>query len=127
MKLAYINPNATASMTDGILEVARAAVSGAEIFGLTNDDGPAAIEGPEDGAAAVPGLLARIPVARDMGAEAVVIACFDDTGLEEAQAMAGCPVLGIGHSAYTMASSRPPSSTTTWTCSHMPLASAVHA
>ncbi|WP_420326003.1 aspartate/glutamate racemase family protein [Mameliella sp.] len=103
MKIAYINPNATEAMTDGIVEAARLALPGAEIFGMTNSDGPAAIEGPEDGAAAVPGLLARLGPARDQGADAIVIACFDDTGLAEAQAQAGCPVLGIGQASYVMA------------------------
>ncbi len=103
MRIAYINPNSTEAMTDGIVAAARAALSEAEIFGLTNTSGPPAIEGAADGAAAVPGLIARLPVAREAGADVIVIACFDDTGLESAQAAAGCPVLGIGQSAYVMA------------------------
>ncbi|PWJ21615.1 aspartate/glutamate racemase family protein [Jannaschia seohaensis] len=103
MKIAYINPNATEAMTDGIVATARAALPEAEIVGLTNTRGPAAIEGPADGAAAVPGLLDLLPVARQAGAEAIVIACFDDTGLDAAREQAGCPVLGIGQSSYVMA------------------------
>lgn len=102
MKLLYINPNATQSMTDDIVAVARQALPGAEVEGQTNRAGPPAIEGPEDGAAAVPGVLDL--VRRQEGADAIVIACFDDTGLEEARAAAACPVLGIGQSAYLMAS-----------------------
>lgn len=101
MKLTYINPNATVSMTDGIVAVAQAALPEAEVTGLTNHDGPPAIQGAEDGAAAVPGLLKRLSDARD--ADAIVIACFDDTGLAEAQAQAHCPVLGIGQASYLMA------------------------
>lgn len=103
MTICFINPNATEAMTRGIVATARAALPGISVTGLTNSDGPPAIEGPEDGAASIPGLLARLPEARALGATAVVIACFDDTGLAEAQAVAGCPVLGIGQSAYVSA------------------------
>ncbi len=34
---------------------------------------------------------------------AIIIGCFDDTGLAEARAIAGCPVIGIGQAAYHMA------------------------
>lgn len=103
MKIAYINPNSTEAMTAHIVAAAQKALPEAEIFGLTNAGGPPAIEGPEDGDAAVPGVLALLPVARAQGAEAIVIACFDDTGLAEAQQQAGCPVLGIGQASYLMA------------------------
>ena len=103
MKLACINPNATVGMTEGIVTAARVAAPGIDILGLTNTRGPAAIEGPEDGEAAVPGLLDLLPVARAQGADAILIACFDDTGLAEARAVAGCPVLGIGQASYVMA------------------------
>lgn len=103
MRLAFINPNATQGMTDGIVATARLALPEAEIVGLTNVAGPAAIQGPEDGETAVPGVLALVEVARAEGAAAIVIACADDTGLEEAQARAGCPVLGIGQAGYAMA------------------------
>ncbi|MGP6089292.1 aspartate/glutamate racemase family protein [Antarctobacter jejuensis] len=103
MKIAYINPNASAGMTENIVAAARRSLPEADIFGLTNLSGPDAIQGEEDGRAALPGLLALVPVARAQGADAIVIACFDDTGLAEAQAIAGCPVLGIGQSSFVMA------------------------
>ncbi|AJE47100.1 aspartate/glutamate racemase family protein [Celeribacter indicus] len=103
MKLTYINPNSTARMTRGIVSAARQALPEAEITGLTNTAGPPAIEGPADGAAALPGVLSLLETARAGGADAVVIACFDDTGLAEARAQADCPVLGIGQSSYVMA------------------------
>ena len=46
----------------------------------------------------MPGLLAEIAAAGPV--DAVVIACFDDTGLAEARAIAGCPVIGIGEAAF---------------------------
>lgn len=103
MKIAYINPNSTRAMTDHVVAAAQAALPEVQVVGFTNADGPPAIEGAEDGAAAVPGVLSLLPQARAAGAEAVVIACFDDTGLAQARAQAGCPVLGIGQAAYLMA------------------------
>lgn len=102
VRLLFINPNATESMTGTIAEAARrAAPEGVEILARTNHAGPPAIQGKADGAAALPGLLAEIRAADR--ADAIVIACFDDTGLAEARALAPCPVLGIGQAAYLAA------------------------
>lgn len=103
MTLVYINPNATETMTRGIVAVARAALPDTRIIGLTNHDGPAAIEGRADGEASVPGLLSLLPKAQRMGARAIVITCFDDTGLDAARQAAGRPVLNIGRASYVMA------------------------
>lgn len=103
MKLLYINPNATVSMTEGVVAVARAACPRATVIGWTNHDGPAAIQGPQDGAAAVAGVMALLPAARDEAVDCIVIACFDDTGLAEIRAKAHCPVIGIGQAAFHMA------------------------
>lgn len=103
MHLVYLNPNATEGMTVAAVAAARSALPGARISGLTNHAGPPAIQGPEDGRAAMPGLLALLPQAEALGASAVIIACFDDTGLAEIRCAAPCPVLGIGQSAYVMA------------------------
>lgn len=103
MRLLYLNPNSTGAMTRQVLAVARAAAPGAEILGWTNTAGPPAIEGPEDGRRAVTGLMAMLPAARAAQAELLVLACFDDTGLEALRAAAHCPVIGIGQAAYHMA------------------------
>ncbi len=87
-----------------MVAVARRANPEAEIIGWTNHGGPPAIQGPEDGAAAVPGLLALLPRAKAERVDAIVIACFDDTGLAEIRAAAHCPVIGIGQAAYVTAS-----------------------
>lgn len=100
-RIIAINPNATASMTDAIAAGVGAALGGAATCeGLTNHDGPPAIQGPEDGAHAVPGVLRLI---RETPADGYVIACFDDTGLEEARGMTAAPVIGIGQAAYHVA------------------------
>ena len=88
MRILFINPNSTVAMTDAAVAVARRTLPGAEILGWTNHDGPPAIQGPEDGAAAVGGVRALLPRARAEGVDALVIACFDDTGLEEIRAAA---------------------------------------
>ncbi len=90
-------------MTGAMLAAARAADPVAEITGWTNTSGPPAIEGPEDGAAAVAGLLSMLPAARQAGFDVIVIGCFDDTGLAEMRAAAHCPVIGIGQAAFHMA------------------------
>jgi allantoin racemase len=101
MRILFINPNSTARMTETIAEAARAvAAPDVEILARTNRAGPPSIQGEADGAAAVPGLLAEIAAAAPDAPDAIVIACFDDTGLAEARAAAPCPVIGIGQAAY---------------------------
>lgn len=102
MRIMVINPNATVSMTEKIAAAARAALpAGASVIALTNHAGPASIQGPEDGARAVPGLLALVAGATtDARADAIVIACFDDTALAEARALSPVPVIGIGEAAF---------------------------
>ncbi|WP_134680371.1 aspartate/glutamate racemase family protein [Paracoccus ravus] len=103
MRLLYLNPNSSAHMTESILATARKSLPEAEILGWTNHGAPPAIQGPEDGEAAIPGLLAQLPAAKAEAVDAIVIACFDDTGLDEMRAQAHCPVLGIGQSACASA------------------------
>ena len=103
MRLLYINPNSTAHMTDGIVAVARATLPEAEVIGWTNADGPPAIQGPEDGDAAISGILHLLPDAKAASVDVIVIACFDDTGLAQMRDAAHCPVIGIGQAAFHMA------------------------
>ena len=101
MRLVFINPNSTQAMTDAVTAVARRTLPEADITGLTNCGAPAAIEGAADGVLALPGVLSLVRQARE--ADAIVIACFDDTGLSEARDESDCPVLGIGQASYLMA------------------------
>lgn len=103
MRLLVINPNSTAAMTDKIGRAAQAAASpGTRIVAVNPPDAPASIEGYYDEALCIPGLL-RIIAGRD-DYDAVVIACFDDTGLDAARCLTDRPVIGIGEAAYHMAS-----------------------
>lgn len=98
-----INPNSTAAMTAAMTATARTALPGRRIEGWTSDLAPPAIQGPEDGARALPLLLGLVDRAVLAGAKAIVIGCADDIGLEEARARAPCPVLGIGQAGYALA------------------------
>lgn len=105
MQILVVNPNTTASMTVTIAAAARA-VAGAwtEVVAVTSSMGPASIEGYYDEALAVPGLLIEIAAGERAGAQAAIIACFDDTGLDAARAMASIPVIGICEAALNVAS-----------------------
>jgi allantoin racemase len=105
MRISVINPNTTSSMTKRIGAAARAAASsGTQILERQSTHGPDAIEGPFDGALAVPGLLDALRIAEAEGVDAHVIACFDDTGLDAARALSSKPVVGIGEAAFHLAS-----------------------
>lgn len=96
MRIHVINPNSTASMTAQIGRAAqRAASEGTEIDLVTGARTPASIEGYADEALAVPAMLAAIHLAEARGADAHVIACFDDPGLSAAREVAAAPVIGI--------------------------------
>lgn len=101
MRILAINPNATEAMTETILTAARAAAgAGVTVDGHTCHGAPAAIQGPEDGEAAAPFVAAAAAQARETGYDAVIVGCFDDTGLDAARAAFGGPVLGIGQAAF---------------------------
>jgi len=101
-KILIVNPNTTTSMTETIGAAARAvAASGTEISAVTSSMGPASIEGFYDEAFAVPGLIQALLNAPD--ADAAIIACFDDTGLDAARSVARFPVVGICEAALVTA------------------------
>ncbi|MEM8837076.1 MAG: aspartate/glutamate racemase family protein [Pseudomonadota bacterium] len=102
MNILVINPNTTASMTEAIgREAEKAARPGTTILATNPKEGPEAIQGPEDGEAALPYLFKTFDkMTADQDVDAVVIACFDDTGLFELKARATIPVVGIGEAAY---------------------------
>lgn len=104
MRILLVNPNTTASMTT-LIEGAAQSVAGpaTTILARTSRMGPVSIEGYYDEAFAVPGLLKEIAEGEAAGANAAIIACFDDTGLDAARAMASIPVIGICEAAVATA------------------------
>ncbi|MFZ9183920.1 MAG: aspartate/glutamate racemase family protein [Hylemonella sp.] len=102
-RILVINPNTTPGMTDNIAVAARkAAGPKTEIVALTSPSGPRSIEGYFDEATSLHGLMQCIHTSSAF--DAVVIACFDDTGLDAARCLTEKPVIGIGEAAYKMAS-----------------------
>jgi allantoin racemase len=100
MRIRVINPNTTAAMTETIARAAReAAAAGTVIDAVTSSTGPVSIEGYYDEALSLPGLLIEIRNGEAQAADAHVIACFDDTGLDAARQIASAPVIGIGEAA----------------------------
>ena len=105
MLIHLVNPNTTASMTEKAAAAARAVASAGTVIRADQpEDGPVSIEGHYDAAFAVPGMLGRIEAAVAAGADAHVVACFDDTGLDAARALSPRPVVGIGEAAFHLAS-----------------------
>ena len=101
--ILVVNPNTTRSMTERIGRAAAAAAfPGTRISAVSPADGPPSIEGYYDEAFSVPGLLAELRKGRK--ADAAVLACFDDTGLDAARTIFDGPVVGIGEAAFHMAS-----------------------
>lgn len=98
MRILLVNPNTTASMTERAAAAARAVVRpGTDVVAATSGEGPASIQGYLDGAECLRGLLAE--VRRHDDADAVVVACFDDTGVDAVRCLAAGPVIGIGEAA----------------------------
>ncbi|MGV8936637.1 MAG: aspartate/glutamate racemase family protein [Allorhizobium sp.] len=105
MQLLVVNPNTTATMTATIEDAARRVANpSTAIIAVTSSMGPVSIEGYYDEAFAVPGLLVEIARGERAGAQAAIIACFDDTGLDAARALAGIPVIGICEAALSVTS-----------------------
>jgi len=105
MEILVVNPNTTASMTAAIGRAAeRVAAPGTRITAVNPETGPESIEGFYDEAIAVPGLLVEVARGESRGVDGHVLACFDDTGLDAARALARAPVVGIGEAAFHVAS-----------------------
>lgn len=102
MKILIINPNSTAAMTDKIRQCAElAARHGTKIVAVNPTDSPPAIQGPEDGDAALPHIFELFETYTANGDfDAAIIACFDDTGLWQLKAQSKIPVIGIGEAAF---------------------------
>ena len=101
IRLLVINPNTTQSMTTKIGEAAEAvAPSDVQIIARNPTHGPASIQGEEDGLAALPGLIEEVKKGQKEGFDAIIIACFDDTGLAELRALIDIPIIGIGEAAF---------------------------
>lgn len=105
MKIKVINPNTTKGMTKGIDRAAKnVARNDTEIITVSPEMGPKSIESYYDEYLSVPGILEEIKSGEEEGADAFVIACYDDPGLNAARELTTCPVIGIVEASLYMAS-----------------------
>ena len=79
-----------------------AAAQGTQIIAVSPGDGPESIEGYYDEAFSIPGLIGEIQ--KHPEADAIVLACFDDSGLDATRCIGPAPVVGIGEAAFHLAS-----------------------
>lgn len=99
MRLLLINPNTTASMTRKAEMAARGvARRDTELIATNSRSGPPSIEGFFDVAICLPGLLEEARRHREV--DAIIIACFDDTGLDAMRCQFDVPVIGIGEAGF---------------------------
>lgn len=94
-RVVVINPNSTERITDQIRDAA-GAHAGATVDVVTSPRGPAAIESDQDVADSVAPMLAT---AAAHPADAYVVACFSDPGLDDLRRVSGVPAFGIAESA----------------------------
>lgn len=106
LAILIANPNSTAAMTTSMVEAARTYAPDLSLDGWTSPDGPPAIQGAADGAAAVPPLLRLVESDMGRASDGIIIGCFDDTGLDRLTQKAVCPVIGIGQAAFHHATLR---------------------
>ena len=95
MRLLLINANTTASITDRLVSIARAlAPPGAVVDGVTGRFGARYIASRAASAIAAHAALDAY-AAHGAGADAVLIACYGDPGLDALRELAPVPVLGL--------------------------------
>ena len=103
MKILLLNPNTTASMTEKIAATAKLfAIDNTQIIAVNPNNGPESIEGYFDEALSLAGIIETVQQYPNV--DAIVLACFDDTGLDAVRCMSQVPVIGIGEAGYHAAS-----------------------
>ncbi|MFB3978273.1 aspartate/glutamate racemase family protein [Microbacterium proteolyticum] len=106
MRILLINPNTSRAMTVKIADAARG-VAGpdVEIAAVCPEVGAAAIESHVDEVAAAAAVVELVAADRDGAApaDAYVVACFGDPGLDAARELVTVPVVGIAEAAMHLA------------------------
>jgi allantoin racemase len=105
MQILVVNPNTTARMTAQIGAAARAvAAAGTEIVAVNPSFGAPSVECHHDEVWAAAGVAEQVCLGAAQGADAFVVACFGDPGLDAARELATGPVIGIAEAAFHAAS-----------------------
>lgn len=108
-ELLLINPNTSASMTEKMCTAATSVLApDSNLECMTSEYGPPSIEGFYDEVFAVPPLLDLIRH-NSKGKDAIIVGCFDDTGIEAARCISEAPVIGICQAACQLATILAPS------------------
>jgi allantoin racemase len=104
-RILVINPNSNPEVTAGLEAAVRpfAFTGGPAILCVDLPDGPFGIESAADVEAVIPLLEARV---KSDPADAFVIACYSDPGIEVCRRVVARPVFGIGESAMLTAMTR---------------------
>ncbi|MFC7705569.1 aspartate/glutamate racemase family protein [Plastorhodobacter daqingensis] len=102
-RILVINPNSSGAVTDSLTE-ALAGLAGARFDCIRIPESPATILTEEDVARA--GIRVAETIAADPGADAYVIACFSDPGLDLARSLTAKPVIGIQEAGILTAMAR---------------------
>ena len=106
MRILLINPNTSRAMTAKIADAARG-VAGPDVVidAVSPATGAAAIESHTDEIAAAAAVVEMVAADRDGSdpADAYVIACFGDPGLDAARELVSAPVVGIAEAAMHLA------------------------
>lgn len=101
--ILIVNPNTTVSMTNTMVTAARSVASGGtHIIGTTAQDGPPSIEGYYDEVFSVPPMIDAVRT--QPAYDAIVVGCFDDTGVDALRCMTPAPVIGLCQAAVQTAS-----------------------
>ena len=105
MKIAIINPNTTAAMSDLIHSAAASvACPSTEIVTYTAPHGPESIEGYFDEYLAGEAVLtAAAEVVRKEHPDAIIDACYTDPALYGCRELCDCPVIGVGEASMYFA------------------------
>lgn len=105
MRVIVLNPNTSTAMTSAVVERMRARMpAGVEILGCTAQHGPAVIASREtfdEGARSGVALAAECRGQAD----AIVLACFGDPGIDSIQALCPVPVIGLAQASIRRAES----------------------
>ncbi len=105
MRINLINPNTCQGMTDKIVAMARSiALNETQVTGVSPLHGPLSIECALDETIASAALLDIVAQKEREGADAHIIACFGDPGIDAARELASVPVIGIAGAAFQLAS-----------------------
>jgi len=105
--IVIINPNSSSTMTEQLArECEDLSDDRTKLSFLSNNAAPLSIEGFGDGIKAAAALTDKILEleASESKADAYVIACFDDTGVDAVRELTDAPVIGIGEAACIAAS-----------------------